>query len=259
MATRNVVPRSDSEGSVGVTGKRWADGYFDALTVGGVLAPGSVTGFSSNTALFGEATTRTIFTNALQLMVVVNFDAGQTAEPAAGTVLVDATNGRQIEVVEIKLTGGSWVGNDAAGVCYAKALTDLGVDTSPDYYVAQPIDNDVVFEAAAIPVFTVNGSSTGIWYSDTDYDNLNRSGKEVTTTTKTTILHDASKSKVTAVQISKEMLSSASNLDAYNIGISPVDADSSEIFIRNAGSDVDFTSLANCDFSNHIFIFGILK
>ncbi len=36
-ATRNIVPRSDGEGSIGTTSKRWGDGQFDALSVAGSL------------------------------------------------------------------------------------------------------------------------------------------------------------------------------------------------------------------------------
>ena len=33
MATRNIVPRDNSEGGIGTTAKRWLNGFFDTLTL----------------------------------------------------------------------------------------------------------------------------------------------------------------------------------------------------------------------------------
>lgn len=37
MATRKIVPRADNEGGIGTALKRWANGFFVTLSVGGIV------------------------------------------------------------------------------------------------------------------------------------------------------------------------------------------------------------------------------
>jgi hypothetical protein len=43
MATKNIVPNTDNDGSIGVSNKRWAAGHFQTLTVGGQAVTGGGT------------------------------------------------------------------------------------------------------------------------------------------------------------------------------------------------------------------------
>lgn len=54
MATRDIVPRADSEGGIGTSLKRWASGWFDAINgkdiSGGVATAGELTTHTGNTS-----------------------------------------------------------------------------------------------------------------------------------------------------------------------------------------------------------------
>jgi len=272
MATRIVTPRADSEGGIGKTDKAWATGYFDDLNIlndldvtndldvgGDLTVTGDIVGYSSDEDLFGTDAPRTFVTNNLMLMVKIPFDNG-VLEPDVDDELIDDTNGRHISFVYADVVTGSWTTNDAAGFIYAKALTDAGEASTPSYYATSAIADDVVFELAATPQFTVDLAAIqveGCWFADPDYDNLGRSDIEVQSTTTCTISHNVGMSKIATAQISKEAFTSAA-LDTMTVGIHPVTVNGSLILVLNAGTPVNFKTLSNCTYDNHLFVQLIL-
>lgn len=68
MATRNFVPRDDNDGSIGVTSKKWGNGYFYNLNIGPLqIASTTATPTSDDIYSLGSETLRFSEVNAVEL------------------------------------------------------------------------------------------------------------------------------------------------------------------------------------------------
>lgn len=160
MATRNIVPRADSEGGIGTSSKKWANGHFDTITAttyngissGGankrILSPSMMrlddtnTGTDSDT-IFGIIDTIS-FNTSTDGSVWVTMDFNDSDFDTSSDLVLDLVHvfdGNATGTQAVRIQVDAWVADTgeapASGSPDATQTTDLSVTTSTDNLIQE--------------------------------------------------------------------------------------------------------------------------
>ena len=149
MATRNICPRATGEGSVGIVGQKWGEGYYNALYSGTLTLTDAMTNTgqpaflgvktSPTTNFCGDSVTYTV-TYSSEV-----FDQGSHFNPSTGTFTAPLTGRYQLQASVL-------IGNFTS----SHTRCDLYITTSNrTYLVAQ---NNPYATQSGVNSVAINGS-----------------------------------------------------------------------------------------------------